>query len=75
MIICGDFNSVLGPAMDRISQARIGPRPTDSVNLQDLLNSFNLQEKYRIHNPDTPGYTWTRRQSQSAARLDMFFCV
>lgn len=71
-IVCGDFNIVLDPRKDRISEARLRPRTSDTNNLHDLINSLDLTDIYRQKHPHVPGYTWTREQPKLAARLDMF---
>lgn len=72
LIVCGDFNSVFNPSKDKLSQARLSPRSSDTATLQNFLSDLNLIDVYRQRHPDTAGYTWTRVNPPVACRLDMF---
>ena len=72
MVVCGDFNCVIDPTLDRQSRSRLGPRSSDINTMQTLLASLQVIDVYRKRHPITPGFTWTRQHTQTAVRLDMF---
>ena len=77
LVVCGDFNCFLNPSMDKLSQAKLGTRSSDTAALHTLLSTLNLTDIYRQCHPDVPGYTWSRSNPPVACRLDMFLtsCV
>ena len=58
--------------MDKLVQAKLGPRSSDTAALHMLLSTLNLTDIYRQCHPDVPGYTWSRSNLPVACRLDMF---
>ena len=72
LIICGDFNCVVDPNRDRQSVARLSQRTSDTEAIQGILTGLSVIDIYRQRHPSTPGYTWTRLHTHTAARLDMF---
>ena len=40
--------------------------------IQGILTGLSVIDIYRQRHPSTPGYTWTRLHTHTAARLDMF---
>ena len=72
MVVCGDFNCVIDPTLDRRSRSRLGLRSSDINTMQTLLASLQVIDVYRKRHPITPGFTWTRQHTQTAVRLDMF---
>ena len=77
LVVCGDFNCVLNPSFDKLSQAELGPRSSDTAALHTLLSTLNFTDIYRQCHPDIPGYTWSRSNPPVACRLGMFLtsCV
>ncbi len=63
LIIGGDFNLVLDPALDRfhaISRSDIS-LPNSTVVLNDLIHSFNLVDIWRLKYSMDKQYTFFRR--------------
>ncbi|CAB3997114.1 Hypothetical predicted protein [Paramuricea clavata] len=73
-IVCGDFNTVVDPAIDRF-----GCNPTSPWaynwprSLQDFTHELDLHDIWRLRNPNTRSYTWHRANGLQASRLDMFW--
>ncbi len=72
IILGGDFNHLMNPALDRM-----GGNHTISNNfkvvtntLYDIMEQFNLGDIWRKKNPDTRRFTWKRRNPLVKSRLD-----
>ena len=74
LVLAGDFNSTLDPALDRKS-AREGHLPSSRA-LQSLVDKHSLVDVWREYYPDKRQYTWSKTGSDgpvSAARLDRLY--
>jgi hypothetical protein len=73
-ILCGDFNTVVDPRLDRT-----GCNPSSkwaynwSRTLSDLTSTYGLQDVWRKQHPDEKAFTWHRPSQTQASRLDMFW--
>ena len=57
MVVCGDFNCVIDPTLDRQSRSRLGPRSSDINTMQTLLASLQVIDVYRKRHPTIHGFT------------------
>ena len=73
LIVVGDFNTVLNTAIDRNTMAAVSNNNA-SNKIRDLCDELQLQDIWRVRNPDTRRYSWYRFNRQnnrfSASRLD-----
>ena len=73
-ILCGDFNTVVDPHVDRRGCNPLSPWAYNwSRTLSDLMSAFDLQDAWRTQNPDAVSFTWHRPNGSQASRLDMFW--
>ena len=74
LILCGDFNVVPDPSMDRygcnVDSLWAYPWP---VTLSTLLDHLDLIDIWRHKHPGQRSYTWRRANGSQASRLDMFW--
>lgn len=70
IIMVGDFNSVIDGTLDRKGKTIINYHPQAAAKIQNLMDSLDLVDIWRLKNPDLIRYTW-RRQNQ-ASRIDYF---
>ncbi|XP_047667498.1 uncharacterized protein LOC125140878 [Tachysurus fulvidraco] len=69
LVVGGDFNTVLHPCLDRSpSDLRHSPF---RANLEDFVVSLNLRDTWSYKHQDSDGFT--RQDTKSYSRLDMFF--
>ena len=74
IIICGDFNLVLNPDLDRTDCNRYKPRAYEV--LKKAIEEIELVDLWRCVNPEKVFYTWSRSTSTtggktfSASRID-----
>lgn len=73
IILAGDFNCVLDPALDRRSAADVS-RDTSVGTLSTLLRTCGLTDAFRFLNPIATEYTWTSPTGSSSSRLDRVYC-
>ena len=69
-IVCGDFNTVVDPHLDRRGCNVSSPW---AYNWSSTLTTFSLSDVWRWLHPDAVEYTWHRPNSRQASRLDMFW--
>ncbi len=73
-IVCGDFNTVVNPAVDRHGCNPSSPWAYNwPTSLSDLTRHFDLVDIWRFRHPDERNYTWRRANGSQASRLDMFW--
>lgn len=73
-VLCGDFNTVVDASSDRRGCNIFSPWAYNwSRTLVELMETYGLQDVWRLHHPDTKAYTWYRSNSLQASRLDMFW--
>ncbi|WP_369124235.1 endonuclease/exonuclease/phosphatase family protein, partial [Streptococcus pyogenes] len=75
-IICGDFNSVLDPDLDRLhppTYQRSAPSPhAESIPaLQSLMSSTQTFPVWRTLHPNVRAYSWVHGSGSVASRIDM----
>lgn len=71
LIAGGDFNCVLDTILDRSSSRPISP--SDSTNvLNNLMNSLNLTDIWRIHNPTEKEYSFFSQVHNTYTRIEYF---
>ena len=73
IILMGDFNLVLDPKQDRIDGKQYQPHSVKILN--DITEAFNLVDIWRVRNPDTKFFSWTRKckignKCMSGSRID-----
>ncbi|KAL6461175.1 hypothetical protein MHYP_G00311410 [Metynnis hypsauchen] len=66
LVIGGDFNTALDPRKDSTNSQRKDNTPRQ--NLCKFIKSFNLQDTWRVQNPDEKDYTYVVK-----SRLDYLF--
>ena len=70
--ICGDFNTVVNNSIDIISGDN---HDTLDINiLKSFIQKFDLHDIWRLYNPNTKDYTWSKNNPFIARRLDFIFC-
>ena len=70
-IVCGDFNLVLDQELDTYNyKHRNNPQARNEI--LKIMNKFNLCDPWRINNPDSRRYTWSKKAPLKKARLDFF---
>ena len=67
-IVMGDFNMVLDPLQDKISSTPDHGTDRARTSLSKLMDSHNLVDVWRFHNPNIDKFTYHREKY--AARLD-----
>ena len=74
IFICGDFNTVVNPYVDRF-----GCNPTSqwaynwSPALTNLMASVDLGDAWRMTHPDISEFTWCRKNHSQKSRIDMIW--
>ena len=74
VIMCGDWNVVQDFQLDchnyvMENNIKIGKK------LKKLKNRYNLIDPWRINDPETKTYTWSRKNPLKQAQLDFFLIV
>lgn len=70
-IICGDFNLVLNPNLDRLNTVNNNNKSMSTIN--DLLNECEMCDVWRVRNPASKKYTWHKdSRASKASRIDFF---
>ena len=75
LIMGGDFNMVEDETLDRYGGTHSHTHTQGIVNLQKILNAFDLQDKWRFHNKHKREFTWKSRRINEniKSRLDRFY--
>lgn len=71
VILCGDWNVVQDFMLDCHNYVKEN-NPKNRIEIQNLKNKFNLVDPWRVNNPTSKKFTWTRRNPTKQARLDYF---
>ena len=68
-ILGGDFN------VARTKRDRTGKCENKQINakIDEILEENYLEDIYRVKNPNTKVYTWTRKNAKIGSRIDMWF--
>ena len=69
VIVGGDFNCPLDPAVDKKGGILI-PRQHVINSIENIQNEFSLHDIWRIKNPNTRSYTWSKSSPFIFCRLD-----
>ena len=74
LILCGDFNVVADPHVDRYGCNPDSPWAYNwPSSLSTLVESFDLLDIWRHNHPTERSYTWRRANGTQVSRLDMFW--
>jgi exonuclease III len=71
IIMCEDWNLVQDFHLDFHNYVKEN-NPRNRQEIQNLKNKFNLVDPWRVKNPTTKTFTWSRRNPIKQARLDFF---
>ena len=71
-IVAGDFNFIMKPGIDSLNYVAENNVRAKQTFLE-LTYKHNLIDVWRRMHPDERKYTWLRKNSLKAGRLDMFF--
>ena len=69
LVVDGDFNCPLDPTIDKKSGILI-PRQHVINSIENIQNEFSLHDIWRIKNPNTRSYTWSKSSPSIFCRLD-----
>ena len=69
VIVGGDFNCPLDPTIDKKGGVVI-PRQHVINSIENIQNEFSLHDIWRIKNPNTRSYTWSKSSPFIFCRLD-----
>ena len=72
VIMGGDFNVTLNPELDK-SGGKYYPQSKNVQKLNDLLNTLNLQDIWRVQHEQIRRYTWRQKKPLIQCRLDYWF--
>jgi exonuclease III len=73
-VVCGDFNTVVDPSVDRVGCNPSSPWAYNwPISLANLTKEMDLQDVWRLRHPTDRCYTWSRMNGSQASRLDMFW--
>ena len=74
LILCGNFNVVADPHVDRYGCNPDSPWAYNwPSSLTTLVETFDLLDIWRHNHPNERSYTWRRANGAQASRLDMFW--
>ena len=69
IVVGGDFNCPLNPTLDKKGGILI-PRQHVINSIENVQNEFSLHDIWRIKNPDTRSFTWSKNHPFIFCRLD-----
>jgi len=69
IVVCGDFNCITDPSLDRIG-GQAGNGTGGAAALRQLMTLLPLIDAWRDQHPDEKGYTWRSADGLIASRLD-----
>ena len=69
--MCGDWNVVQDFKLDCHNYVREN-NMKNREEIEKLKNRYNLIDPWRINNPETKTYTWSRKNPLKQAQLDFF---
>lgn len=74
LLMCGDFNAVVDPCIDRFGCNPNSPWANNWASTHhDLMNTFALYDTWRACHPGVQEYTWRRANGTQGSRLDMIW--
>lgn len=71
VILGGDFNCIIS-VQDRASASAV-TLDNSSWTLLNMIQDLHMQDSFRTHCPQDPGYTWTSSNSPTRSRIDFLF--
>ena len=71
IILCGDFNCVMDNKKDIVAGEIHNEETVESLN--NMINTCDLYDTWRLFNENTKEYTWSRKKDFVARRLDYIF--
>lgn len=71
LVVGGDYNSVVDPALDRSSVVGGGSQSTSLLNT--FIRDLNVVDLWRIQNPSARDYTFYSNRHKSYSRIDYIF--
>lgn len=71
IILGGDWNFAMVPDIDTFNQKRVHNPKAREIVMQ-MKNNFNLEDIFRVTNPNERKYTWTAKNPLKMSRLDYF---
>ena len=71
IILGGDFNLVLDVQNDK-KGGRLTTHKNSLKEVQNIINSLDLIDIWRVSNPDIRRFTWKRSKPEIHCRLDFF---
>ena len=69
IVVGGDFNCPLNPTLDKKGGILI-PREYVINSIENVQNEFSLHDIWRIKNPNTRSFTWSKNYPFIFCRLD-----
>ena len=64
MVVIGDFNTVLNPALDR-SEKTGANNERAAQKIRELMQELKLEDVWRIQNENTRRYSWYRKKTEA----------
>ena len=68
----GDFNCALKD-IDKRGRRSFESKTVVIKEINELTNTFDLVDMWRLKHPGTPGFTWSNASLKIHSRLDYFF--
>ena len=72
MFVIGDFNCVLNTKLDRTSKVEYNAEA--AAYLHDIIDKYEMQDVWRVRNPDEKVFSWNRDHPYTASRIDFMLC-
>ena len=72
IILGGDFNCVTDN-FDSSNTSASASIFEGSKEIKDFTSTNNLIDSYRVHNPKSPGHTWSRISMNQSSRIDRIY--
>lgn len=69
--ICGDFNTVLDPSVDRRSSSLPSSYRESTKILKRLFSDMGVVDVWRHLHPHSSAFTWTKPDGSCASRIDL----
>ena len=74
VLLCGDFNTVTYPYLDRFGCNPNSPWAYNWLSThRDLMGTYELTDAWHAKHPDTKEFTWRRPNGQQGSRIDMIW--
>ena len=71
IIIGGDFNFVMDTSMDATNKDRKNNYKVERI-VKEFMSELMLIDVWRLQNPETLTYTWSKKKPFTASRIDYF---